>query len=117
MRVMGMDDWEKASSAYRLCLMERGHVQRSGKKGSVSRKLLLETLKREGKLPRPDLLRLRVRYLTDGLVLGSELFVEEVFERYGGHFGENRKSGARPIRGLPDSPLKVIRDLKLDPIS
>lgn len=117
MRVMGKDDWEVASSDYRLCLMERGHVHRPGKKGSVRRELLLETLEHEGKLPRSDLLRLRVRYFTDGLVLGSELFVEEVFERYGGHFGEKRKSGARPIRGMPDSPLKVIRDLRLDPIS
>jgi hypothetical protein len=63
------------------------------------------------------LLRLRVRYFSDGLVLGSELFVEEVFELHRSHFGEKRKSGARPIRGMPHQSLNVIRDLRLNPVS
>ena len=117
MQIMGMDSWKKASIAYRLLLMKRGHKQVSGKKGAVARKLLLETLEREGQLPRSELLRLRVRYFSDGLVLGSEIFVEEVFEQYRSHFGDKRKSGARPIKGLPDDSLKVIRDLRLKPIS
>lgn len=53
----------------------------------------------------------------DGLVLGSELFVEETFERCRGHFGKNRKSGARRIRGLASDSLRVMRVLRVDPIS
>jgi len=64
-----------------------------------------------------ELVRLRVRYFGDGLVLGSELFVEEVFKRHRAHFAEKRKSGAHPIRALPDQSLNVIRDLRLNPIS
>jgi len=115
--VMGLEDWEQASAQYRVYLMERGHAQVQGKKGKVSRELLLEALSREGQLPRSQLLRLRVRYFTDGLVLGTEYFVEETFARYRSHFGERRSSGARPIRGLPGDALKVIRDLRLDPVS
>ena len=117
MRIMGTDNWEEVSKSYRLYLMNRGHVQASGKKGFVGRELLLETLQKEGKLPRSELLRLRVRYFSDGLVLGSELFVEEVFEQYRSHFGEKRKTGSRSIRGMPGGTLKVIRDLRLDPLS
>jgi|AP86_3_1055499.scaffolds.fasta_scaffold00275_4 REP element-mobilizing transposase RayT len=117
MAVTGIRDWEKASATYRLYLMERGQIQVHGKKGSVTRELRLETLEREGHLPLGELLRLRVRYFSDGLVLGSELFVEEVFELHRSHFGEKRKSGARPIRGMPHQSLNVIRDLRLNPVS
>ena len=112
MRVMGMDSWEEASAAYRVFLMKRGHAEAISKTGKISRELLLKTLKEEGKLPHSELMRLRVRYFSDGLVLGSELFVEKVFQQYRSHFGEKRKSGSRPINGLSDSPLCVIRDLR-----
>lgn len=117
MEITGISDWKKASAAYRLYLMERGQTRARDKKGSISRELRLETLEREGHLPLSDLLRLRVRYFTDGLVLGSELFVEEVFERNRSRFGEKRKSGARPIRGMRHQSLKVIRDLRVDLVS
>lgn len=112
MRIMGMDSWEEAAKAYRVLLMKRGHVEVHGKSGNVSRELLLKTLKLNGGLPSSELLRLRVRYFSDGLVLGSELFVEKLFHQYRSHFGEKRKSGARPLKGLSGSGLHVIRDLR-----
>lgn len=115
--VMGIESWKKASIAYRVYLMERGHMKVWRKKGTISRDLRLETLKREGQLPRSELLRLRVRYFSDGLVLGSELFVEDVYEQYRSHFGEKRKSGARPFKGLSNGSLKVLRDLRMNPVS
>ncbi len=115
--VMGMQDWEQAAAAYRLLLMQRGHSQAAGKKGTVTRQALLLTLKHKGHLPRSELLRLRVRYFSDALVLGSELFVERVFAQYRSHFGEKRRSGARPIRALHDDSLRVLRDLRLNPVS
>jgi hypothetical protein len=112
MRIMGMDSWEEAAAAYRLFLMKRGHIEVYGKSGKISRELLLKTLKQKGELPRSELLLLRVRYFSDGLVLGSELFVDKVFHQYRSHFGEKRKSGARPLRGFSGSGLHVIRDLR-----
>ncbi|MGC9452486.1 MAG: transposase [Oceanipulchritudo sp.] len=82
MAVTGIGDWKKASAAYRLYLMERGQIQARSKKGAITRELRLETLRREGHLPIGELLRLRVRYFSDGLVLGSELFVGIAFIRY-----------------------------------
>jgi hypothetical protein len=115
--VMGMSDWESACAKYRLHLMERGHIEVAGKPGKVSRALLLQALKENGQLPRSELLRLRVRYFSDGLVLGTEAFVEDLFEQFRSHFGEKRKSGSRPLRGFSGRDLKVIRDLRIDPIS
>jgi hypothetical protein len=115
--VMGMTDWEGASAQYRLHLVERGHVEVAGKKGKVSRDLLLATLKQNGQLRRSELLRLRVRYFTDGLVLGTEGFVENVLEQFRSHFGEKRKPGARALREYSGSGLNVIRELRIDPIS
>jgi REP element-mobilizing transposase RayT len=116
MNVMGLSKWKAAAPAYRMALMKRGQVAVAGKAGQVSREQLLETLGREGELPCSELVRLKVRYFSDGLVLGSELFVEDVFEQYRSHFGEKRKSGSRLIKGMPSSPLRVIRDLRLNPI-
>lgn len=117
MEVTGISDWKSASATYRLYLIERGQARVRGKAGSITRELRLKTLQSEGYLPLGELLRLRVRYFTDALVLGSELFVEEVFERNRSRFGEKRKSGARPIRGMPHQSVKVIRDLRLNPVS
>jgi len=109
---MGMTDWEEAAARYRLHLIERGQVEVAGKTGTVSRDLLLETLKENGQLPRSELLRLRVRTFSAGLVLGNEAFVEDVFEPFRSHIGEKRKSGTRALRGFAGSGLKVIRDLR-----
>jgi REP element-mobilizing transposase RayT len=68
---------------------------------------------REGKpLSKAALLRCRVRYFTDGLVLGSRDFVEKAFQEKRSWFGPKRKNGAR---GLPveDANLFSLRDLKV----
>ena len=56
---------------------------------------------------------LRIRYLSDGVVLGSRGFVEKVFQEYRQRFGKRRQSGARPIRGVKWEGLHVLRDLQL----
>jgi len=63
-------------------------------------------------------LRLRVRYFTDGVVLGTRNYVNEVFVEYRDRFGPRRKSGARKLRGLGDlrelEDLATMRDLQID---
>ena len=46
------------------------------------------------------MLRLRVRYFSDGAVLGSRAFVDGVFRACRDRFGERRQSGARKLRGV-----------------
>ncbi len=116
-KVVGLTNWKDALAVYRVLLVRRGHKKVIGKRGSISRQLLLDTLKDQGYLSQSEFIRLRIRFFSDGLVLGSEIFVEKIFQQYRSHFGEKRKSGSRSIRGFPDQSLKVIRDLRIDPIS
>ncbi len=61
------------------------------------------------------MLRYRVRYFTDGAVIGSREFVDEAFESARERFGPKRKDGARKLRGAA-SPLAgtlwSMRDLQ-----
>jgi REP element-mobilizing transposase RayT len=61
------------------------------------------------------LLGCRVRYFTDGAVLGSRGFVNEVFRASRDRFGERRRDGARKMRGSGAGAagwLWSARDLK-----
>jgi len=54
-------------------------------------------VERGGRLSPAELMQCRVRYLSDGAVLGTRSFVEEIFEKHREQFGLKRKSGARPM--------------------
>jgi hypothetical protein len=72
-------------------------------------------VERDGAMSLSEALRHRVRYFSDGAVLGTAEFVNAVFERergQGGRFGEKRTSGARRMRGADWGELRVLRDLR-----
>jgi hypothetical protein len=56
-----------------------------------------------------------VRYFSDGAVLGSKAFVENIFEAQREQFSPKRKRGARRIVQV-DSPLYSLRKLMLAPV-
>jgi len=60
------------------------------------------------------MLRRRVRYFVDGLVIGSQGFVDGVFELSRGWFGPKRASGARRLAQAA-TPLRSMRALKVLP--
>ena len=62
------------------------------------------------------MLRCRVRYFTDGAVIGSKEFVNEAFAAARDRFTERRKDGARRMRGNAKSAAGVlwsVRDLRV----
>ncbi|MGL5018861.1 MAG: hypothetical protein ACRDBP_12060, partial [Luteolibacter sp.] len=69
----------------------------------------------------PDLklaamLRCRVRYFTDGAVIGSKAFVNEVFVAARERFTAKRKDGARKLRGNGKAAAGLLwsmRDLRV----
>jgi putative transposase len=69
-----------------------------------------------GKLSMPQLLRCRVRYFTDGVVIGSKAFVERYFEAKREYFGAARASGARRMRGGEWGELRSLRELQKGPV-
>lgn len=84
---------------------------RGFRKRGISRERALAELQKGKALSKAELLRCRVRYFSDGLVLGSRDFVESVFREKREWFGEKRKTGARglPVEG---AGLFSLRDLK-----
>jgi len=70
----------------------------------------------EGHLPLPVYLLQRVRFLSDGAILGSRAFVDEVFSQRRAWFSPKRRSGARRLHGLArDCPLRCARALRVRP--
>jgi hypothetical protein len=65
----------------------------------------------KGQLDLEDYLRLKVRYFSDGAVLGTRAFVNEVFAALRERFSPKRREGARPIAGLKN-PLFTLRELR-----
>ncbi|MBL9175812.1 MAG: hypothetical protein JNL10_19875, partial [Verrucomicrobiales bacterium] len=82
-------------------------------KVALDRETILAELKRGGELSLGQVLRLRVRHFTDGVVLGSREFVNEVFVQHREKFGPRRQDGARRIRGVPLPDFRVLRDLRV----
>ena len=58
------------------------------------------------------LLRCRVRYFTDGVVIGSRMFVNEAFAASRERFGAKRKDGARKMRGAAAAAAGVLWSLR-----
>jgi hypothetical protein len=61
------------------------------------------------------MLRCRVRYFTDGAVIGSKEFVNEAFASARERFGAKRKDGARKLKGggaAASGILWSLRDLR-----
>lgn len=97
-----------------------------GKTAEAYRKILLAgTLeqqpedKRKSALP-PEIpansLHFRIRYFTDGAVIGSKSFVNEAFASARERFGLRRKDGARKMRGTAAAlagEIWNLRDLRL----
>lgn len=121
--------WRTVSRDYRMWLFGTGEERGdssvtpeaagnrvSKRKRGFSRQEVEAVLKAGGKLPLPAVLRCRVRYFTDGVVLGSSVFIEDFFEKRRAFFGPRRKTGARRMRGADWGGVRTLRDLKVDVI-
>ncbi len=71
----------------------------------------------DGEIPFGKILRCRIRYFTDGAVIGSRRFVDEAFAKSRERFGAKRKNGARKMKGRAapaNGVLWSLRDLRKD---
>ena len=112
--------WGKAAEKYREYLFGVGREVKGGKtpdgdvksKGGFTQREMEAVLAAGGRLTLAQALRCRVRYFTDGVVLGSQGFVDEFFASRREAFGEKRQSGGRRMKGADWGGLRVLRDLK-----
>ena len=83
-------------------------------KGGFSQERIREVLDSGGRLPVAVALRCRVRYFTNGAVLGGQKFVDEFFEGKKSQFGGRRKDGGCKMRGAERGGLRTLRDLRVE---
>ena len=108
-------DWASVGAGYRQVLMVAAGRAGSSRKVALDGETIRRQLAKGGELTLGEVLRLRVRYFSDGAVLGSRNYVNEVFAEFRDRFGARRKTGARALRGLPAlSHLATLRDLRVD---
>jgi putative transposase len=113
-KVLEVKTEKSALSEYRKILFLMGSTVSRESQLAMDREAVKKVVELDGELPTAQVLRLRVRYFTDGMVLGSNAYVNEIFEAHRDMFGKKRKTGARPLRGFKESGLTVIRDLRKD---
>lgn len=104
-------DWRRVVGKYRETLFS---------KCPATDTLALERIRgfwrAKGKLSPCEALRLRIRYFTDGAVLGSRSFVEAMFQKHRDRFSSGRKTGARTLKGLPFKELRTLRALRVSAV-
>ena len=109
-------NWKLVLAEYRKLLFGVGDETLT-KKGGFTEEEVRAVWAAGGKLTQAQLLRCRVRYFTDGLVIGSKAFVEDYFDCARTSFGTKRKTGARQVRGADVDGLYAFRDLKKNVIA
>ena len=107
-------EWPKAAAEYRRLHFVTGRSANRSDKVVLDPAVIKAELARGEELGLGQVLRSRVRHLTDGVVLGSREFVNEMFLRHRDRFGPRRKDGARLIRGVPLAGINVLRDLRFN---
>jgi putative transposase len=117
-----VDGWKTAGAAqaYRCLLHNEGrevkdaHNDKVVKRG-VTAESARAVLAAGGRLSSAELVRLRVRYFSAGVVLGSKEFVESIFSAHRECFGPKRKLGSRRMKESK-SPFYTLRQLRVQPV-
>jgi putative transposase len=108
--------WAAAAPNYRRLLFVRG--EKTDECPGIPREKVAEVLAKGGELSLCEILHCRVRYMSDGVAIGSRAFLERVFEANRSLFGKRRTDGPRPMKGgAAWAGLMTLRELRLAPIS
>ena len=108
--------WKEFQKDYRKFLfIQAGKPGHSGK-AQLSRAEILKVYEKGGELSIAQLLRLRIRYFTAGVVLGTQEYVEQIWRKYRKECSPKRKTGARKMKGGDWNGLMTMRDLQKEVI-
>jgi len=109
--------WSEVQSQYRELLFGVGGGARMGK-ASLMAANVQRVMAEGGKLPLAVVLRCRIRYFTDGAVLGSRGFVETHLAKYQEKTGRCKRTQTRPMPSWVDwGDLATLRGLRQQAIT
>lgn len=97
------NSWRKACGEYRASMMAYAENPGREDRAVPDRETILSVLRHGGTVELSKVLRLRIRYLTDGVIFGSREFVENTFQEFRDRFGAKRSTGARRLNLVQNS--------------
>ena len=104
--------WTDTHSHYREALFGTGTTTKEHAQ-AITSAAFEKVLKQKGRLPLATVLRCRVRYFTDGAVLGSQAFVETHLAAYRQRHGARERTAPRPLVPITDwGGLTSLRGLR-----
>ena len=108
------EEWRISGREYRMILFGKGYTRkrRGEEQQHMTHEAVLKILSENGELSVSEALRCRIRYFTDGAVLGSKQYLEEQNRAYRDRMGKRRKSGPKQMRGCDWGGLMVLRELR-----
>ncbi len=110
--IFGGTAWEQAQADYRRILFGTGAAPREKGRG-ISLEAFNQVMIAGGKLALADVLRCRVRYFTNGAVLGSRAYVETQLAAYRIRTGRRERTGPRALPAIADwGDLAVLRRVR-----
>lgn len=105
-------DWNEVQAWYREILFGRGAQAKPGR-AALPRVAFDEIVAKRGKLPLSSVLLCRVRYFSDGAVLGSRAFVQTHLATYQKLTGLRSRTSPREIPKVADGgDLMTLRGLR-----
>ena len=119
--VLGHSDavsWKEVSRQYRKYLFVHGSLHTKTRQPAFDLATAQSVVDQQnGHLSLPERLRCRIRFFTDGLILGSQSFVESHFFKLKLKLGYQRRRPATRLTALGCvDTLLVFRDLRVRPI-
>ena len=110
------EKWSSAQEAYRMRLFGAGVKPREGK-ASISPAQYAKVMEAKGTLPLATVLRHRVRYFTDGAVLGSKAFVAEHLAAYRRKTGQRKRMAQQSLPPVTEwGDMTTLRSLRKNAI-
>jgi len=104
--------WKWAQNAYRETLFGKGAAPKE-RGAKIDAAAMQKVIKAKGRLPLHEVLRCRVRYFTDGAVLGGEAFVQQHLTNYQKLTGKRSRTAPRPVPRVTDwGDLSTLRGLR-----
>ena len=110
---VGRDGAEGALEAHRMLIFGKGASPWTHRGKLIDQKTALKVLnKQEGRLPAAVVLRCRVRYFTDGAILGSEEFARGLAGRWQAERGRKHPPKVQEAVGADWGDLAVVASLR-----
>ncbi|NJL19060.1 MAG: transposase [Bdellovibrionaceae bacterium] len=110
----GLDSWRRVMARYRALLGAEGSTLRPGQEHKVrmDRATAVKLMESGKELPLPDALRCRIRYFTDGAILGSKEFINAWLQRARPRLHPHASQTAKSMPGSQWQGLAVYRGLR-----